>query len=115
VHLTDFASQSAPKIATCSAADMVAVSANDIITKLRFFLYIIVILFGTMHLLAQIAAMARPPRGCWSWAREPLLPLAARPRAHQRRRRLALSRLGVALSCAGRPRRPTPRLAAPDT
>ena len=33
LHLTDFASQGAPKISVCSASDLTAVTPNDIITK----------------------------------------------------------------------------------
>ena len=45
-HLTDFASQSAPTISTCSASDLLNLSPSDIVTKLRMFLIIICILFG---------------------------------------------------------------------
>ena len=56
VHLTDFASQGAPKISVCSAKDLTAVSPGDIITKLKFFLVLICTLFGAMHLIAALAA-----------------------------------------------------------
>lgn len=39
----------------CSAKDLFAINPLDIITKLRFFLYLIVILFGSMHVLAFVA------------------------------------------------------------
>lgn len=55
-HLTDFSSESAPKISVCSAADLIAVSPADIIGKLRVFFILVLILFGAMHLSALVAA-----------------------------------------------------------
>lgn len=54
VHLTDFASARAPKISVASPRDLIAVTPGDIITKLRFFLYLIAILFGVMHVGAAL-------------------------------------------------------------
>ena len=54
-HLTDFASQSAPKISVCSAKDMIAISPLDIITHLKFFLILVCALFGAMLLGAGLA------------------------------------------------------------
>ena len=57
LHLTDFAAQGAPKISVCSAADLTALSPLDIITKLRFFLYLVCAMFGAMHVAGAFAAV----------------------------------------------------------
>lgn len=51
----DFAAASAPKISVCSARDLIALTPDDIINKLRMFLYVISSLFGLMHISAMIA------------------------------------------------------------
>lgn len=54
-HLTDFSSQSAPKISVCSAKDLVAISPLDLITHLKFLLILVSGLFGVMLLGAALA------------------------------------------------------------
>ena len=48
--MTDFASASKPSLPTCSLRDMTAVSADDIITKLKMLFLVVTILFGFMNL-----------------------------------------------------------------
>ena len=47
-HLTDFAAARKPKIATCSASDMMALNPGDIVTKLKFLFAVVMVLFGFM-------------------------------------------------------------------
>ena len=56
-HLTDFASARAPKIATCSLADMTSFSAADIVTKLKFLFIVVMVLFGFMQVGAVVALL----------------------------------------------------------
>ena len=53
-HLTDFSTLTFPTIAVATPAQMLAITPGDLITKLRFFLALIVGLFGAMHLGAAI-------------------------------------------------------------
>jgi hypothetical protein len=54
-HLTDFAATRKPKIATCSASDMLSLSPGDIVTKLKFLFAVVITLFGFMNVGAVIA------------------------------------------------------------
>ena len=47
--IADFSGGSAPTISVCSASDLLSLSPNDIITKLKLFLVLICALFGSMH------------------------------------------------------------------
>jgi hypothetical protein len=87
-QLTDFSSFIFPQISVATPAEMFAISPLDIVTKLRFFLAVILILFGVMHAGAalgyvldargraeQRAALTSPrfgfeelPGGVWTWA-----------------------------------------------
>ena len=87
-HLTDFSSFAFPQIRIATPDQMVAISPKDIITKLRFFLCVICVLFGVMHigafigaaldaagkkrvlkaLLSDAFAYEELPGGVWTWS-----------------------------------------------
>lgn len=87
-HLTDFSSFSFPQIGIATPKQMFAITPNDIITKLRFFLCVICVLFGVMHigaavggamdaaakrrvlaaLLSDAFAFEEHPGGVWTWS-----------------------------------------------
>jgi hypothetical protein len=86
-HLTSFSGEPAPKIAVCSAKDMVNLDPRDIVTKLRLLFCVVVGLFGGMHIGAlvglvqdsrekrqHLARMCAPAlgfeeqaNGAWTW------------------------------------------------
>jgi hypothetical protein len=88
-HLTDFAAVRAPKLTTCSLADMVSLNPADIVTLLKFLFIVVIALFGLMNggallgyvldararsdvvaRLCQPDAGFRNPNGdsnCWVW------------------------------------------------
>lgn len=55
LHLTDFSSGSQPKITTLSVSDLLAISPQDLVTKLRFMFGVVLGLFVAMHLAALAA------------------------------------------------------------
>jgi hypothetical protein len=87
-HLTDFSSFAFPQIGIATPAQMFAITPGDIITKLRFFLCVICVLFGVMHLGAAVGvamdaaakrrvltallsdtfAFEEHPGGVWTWS-----------------------------------------------
>jgi hypothetical protein len=87
-HLTSFAGQPAPKIAVCSADDLLNLSPADLVTRLQLLFCIVVGLFGAMHigalvgyaqdrseraaLLAHLMSsdmgFEQQPCGAWTWA-----------------------------------------------
>ena len=87
-HLTDFSSFAFPQIGIATPAQMFAITPGDIITKLRFFLCVICVLFGVMHigafigaamdaagkarvlkaLLSDAFAFEELPGGVWTWS-----------------------------------------------
>jgi hypothetical protein len=54
-HLTSFAGQAAPKVAVCSAQDLVSLNPADLVSKLKLLFIAVTCLFGAMHVLAGAA------------------------------------------------------------
>ena len=56
-HLTDFAAARAPSLSTVSTAELLGLSAADIITKLRLLFIVVITLFGIMLLGAAVGSV----------------------------------------------------------
>jgi hypothetical protein len=56
-HLTSFTGEPAPKIAVCSAADMMNLNPADLVTKLKLLFGVVVGLFACMHVGAVVGVV----------------------------------------------------------
>lgn len=48
--VADFIALSAPKISVCKASDLVAIKPTDVVTKIKFFFILVILLFAFMHI-----------------------------------------------------------------